>query len=135
MDATLLLTTPEQKLFSALPENLREGWTVREESTDAFETDEQLHIRAGMAELHRWPALKPLMEQIVQGKELTADQVKDVPEEALPELLFTIGARGIAMLMVALLSQAKTDEDIQAIAAFGHLRHDILETNASISYA
>ncbi len=129
MMTTLLLTPAEQKTFAALPEPLRNGWTVETESGTAYETDYELMIRANMAELTGFPAFKTMSEAIRAGKQVDPASLGVIPEEVIPEILFSIGARGISVLIDTLLSRTSKDEDVQAIAAFGQFRKDILESN------
>lgn len=127
----LYLTQDEKKIFENLSEALREGWKIQDETINAYETDEQLAVRVSMADTDRWPELKKLMQEMKEGKEVNVTDIKSIPESAMPELLFTIGARGVTMLIYALMQKAKDDQDIEGLAAFSMLRHDLLETNAS----
>jgi hypothetical protein len=61
--------------------------------------------------------------------------LQNIPESVLPELFFTIGARGVTMLIRVLLDQCSTDQDIEGVVGLSRIRHDILQTNASISLA
>lgn len=133
-NTTLYLTQAESAVFSALPDALREGWTVEEEKGTAYEDAEVLGVRAGMARFDTYPALKGLAQQVAAGTPLTPAQIDAIPESVLPELYFTMGARGVGRLIAMLMRNAKTDQDVSGIAGLTHIRHDILVTNASISY-
>lgn len=132
-NTTLYLTEAESAEFCALSEGLREGWTVEIETGTAYEDDDVLKVRAGMARFDSYSELRGLAQQVASGTPLTAAQIEKIPESVLPELYFTMGARGVARLIAMLLRNVKTDEDIEGLAGLSHIRHDILATNASIS--
>lgn len=130
----LYLTENEETSFAALPESLREGWVVEREEGTAYEDEEVLKVRAGMARFDSYPELKGLAAQVASGQALSSSQIDKIPESILPELYFTMGARGVGRLIVMLLRNVTTDEDVEGLAGLTHIRHDILHTNASISY-
>jgi len=126
MTPTLYLTAEERTAFDAFSEDLREGWDVKEETSDAYETSDELNMRAHMASFPEW--MKELAEKIMEEK--TEDISLDaVPEEALPDLFFTIGAQGVSWLMGLFIKNVKTDEDLQGLAAFSQIRHELLLSN------
>lgn len=129
---TLHLLPSEQSAFGKLPDALKEGWTVEAEKLKSFETAEQLQIRANMADFSKWPAMQALLDGLKKGQAPNMDSLESIPEEAVPELLFTIGASGISGLIGLLLQEIKNDEDLESVAGFSILRHDILEANASV---
>lgn len=133
-NTTLYLTVAESALFSGLSEALREGWTVELETGTAYESTDVLKVRAGMARFDSYPELKDLAAQVMAGTQLTAAQMEKIPESVLPELYFTMGARGVGRLIVMLLRNITSDEDVEGLAGLTHIRRDILQTNASISY-
>ncbi len=130
---TLILTAAERAVYDALPATLKADWKVQTESQTAYETDYQLMVRANMAELEPFPALKKIATDIRAGKQPDLTQVGQIPGEAIPELLFSIGARGITALIGHMLPRATRDEDIRAIAGFTFFRHDILKANAKFA--
>jgi hypothetical protein len=134
-NTTLYLHADEAKAFAALPDALREGWTVEPETGTAYEDADVLRVRAGMARFDGHPELKRMAAQVLAGERLSDAQLKGIPEAILPELYFSIGASGIRILMKTLFPTIATDEDVAGFAGFSQLRHDILATNASISYA
>lgn len=131
----LYLTAEEIPLFEKLPAGMRDEWEVKKEEGLAFESFEVLKIRAGMARFDSYPALKELTKKAAAGEKIDAAVFAAIPQSVLPELFFTIGARGISMLIAALLSKVTSDEDIAGVEGLSAIRHDILKTNASISYA
>ncbi len=128
---TLLLTATERPWFDRLSEELKDGWVVQEETLDAYETDEALRIRSHMARFDSYPQLKDMIAAVRSGKPTKEWNVDGVPEELLPTVFFTIGARGIAAMMSALLTQLRSDEDIRGLASLSAIRHDLLAANAS----
>ncbi len=128
---TLHLTKNEQLWFNQFSDALKEGWDVKEETLDSYETDEDLDIRYRLARFHAYAPLKKLIEEAKSGKPTMQMSLKDIPQEMIPTIMFTIGAKGIAAMMSVLLAKSATDEDIKALAQLSMLRHSILEANAS----
>lgn len=134
-NTTLFLTEPEAAAFVALPESLREGWTVEPETGTAYEDADVLKVRAGMARFDSYPALREYVKESLRTGVVQPPAITELPESVLPELFFTIGAHGVRMLIAAMLSRCETDDDVAGIAGLSHIRRDILETNASITLA
>ncbi len=134
-NTTLYLTADESAVFFALPESLREGWTVEVETGVAYEDVDVLKVRAGMARFETAPELREYIQKALRGEKVDPRAITDMPEHVLPEFFFTIGAVGVTLLLHTLLKQTATDEDVAGVAGFSHIRHDILQTNASITLA
>ncbi len=132
MLTTLFLTVSERRRFDALPEKLKADWTVNDETGTAYETDDELTIRAHMAEVAAFPALKTMIADMRAGKKVDISTLGAIPDDLIPELLFSIGARGISLLIDEMLRNVTMDEEVQAIAGFSHFRRNILESNAKI---
>ena len=130
----LYLTAAESEKVRRLPESLLEGWTIEEEAGTAYESADVLRVRAGMARFDTYPALRDMAKTVADGGTIDLGKLHDMPEAVLPELCFTIGARGITVLIAALIAEASTDEDVAAIAGLSSIRRDILRTNASITF-
>lgn len=133
--ATLTLTANEKRLLSKLPESLREGWEVKDETLTSYESDEDLRIRTSIATFDDHPAVKKLLQAVEKGEAIDRLSLDAIPQSVFEELMFTIGARGIDGFIRALLSQSKSDEDLQGVAGLCTIRHALLEGNRSISYA
>lgn len=130
---TIHLTPQERSKFEALPADLRDGWEIVDETLEsAYETPEQLALRAEVARLDRNPYIKTLIERLQSGASPDSLSLADIPESYFPVIFYAIGASGIAMLIALHLGEIKTDEDIQELAGLSHVRHDILEANAAI---
>jgi hypothetical protein len=129
MDDTLFLTPNEQARFGTLPEALRQGRNVEAEASTAYESDEQLEIRRQLASFKDDPATVALAAAIAEGK--PASEWPEVPKSVLPELYFTIGARGVTAMIGALLNEIADGEDVDLLAALSYIRHELLGTNES----
>ncbi len=127
MDDTLFLTTDEQTRFGTLPEALRQGRAVETETSMAFESDEQLEIRRQLASFKDDPTTVALADAIAAGK--PASEWPEVPKSVLPELYFTIGARGVTAMIGALLGEIADNEDVDLLAALSFIRHELFGTN------
>lgn len=123
----------EKKRFRELPEGLREGWKVEDEKLNAWESDEVLAVRAGMATFSRYPEAQKIMDAVRSGKPF-AEISLDLPEAMMPDFYFTIGAKGVSTLIAELGKHLKTNEDVAGFAVLTVIRHELLENNSSISY-
>ncbi len=128
---TLYLTAEEKNVFEKLSDSLKEGWTVNEETGTAYETDEDLEIRYRLARFNSYPQLQEMIEKVRNGAATSEQSLENIPKELLPTLYFTMGAKGIAAAISALLTQIQDDEGVKALAVWSMLRHDLLEANAS----
>ena len=134
MDTTLLLLAKEREVFDALPDALREGWKPEKETMLYFETAKQLQMRFHMSSLRKYPAFKALSEKMEKGEKFTPDSLLSMfDEDMLPEVFFFIGAKGLTFIIQSVLVSAKTDEELQAVAAWSHVRHDLFLSNAAAS--
>lgn len=130
---SLLLTQEEAAAFDLLPADLREGWTVESETGTAFEHPRQLQMRMHMSSMKKYPFFVALAEKINAQENVDTDlMLRDLPDEYLAEMFFVIGARGLTYMMRSLLTSATTDDELKAVAAWSHIRHDILSANATV---
>lgn len=127
----LYVIPSEMAALQAFPADTLTGWTITPETLTSFETDRQIWIRANMAEFKSAPELHNLVIDVLAGKTINPTPLKQLPDELIPELLFTIGARGMTQIIAALLLEPPTKELIGSIAGFSQLRHDVLEANAA----
>ena len=135
MNNTLYLTADEQKLFDALSEELKEGWELVDEVQDSYESPKVIAMRAGMASFDVYPELEDLAKKVQEGEDISKLSILNIPEQALGEFAFTIGAKGLSAFIEHLSKEIQSNEDILGLAVLTLLRHEILETNASISYS
>ena len=132
---TLYLTAQEKSLFDGLPDSIKQGWTVEAEKSDAYETPEVLRMRMQMVDLGKYPSALGILERLKNGEDLRNINLEGLSPDVLRELAFTIGAKGMAVLISRLLKSARTDKDIEGLAGMSLIRHEILEVNSSISYS
>jgi hypothetical protein len=128
----LILTSDEKAMFDALPDALKDGWQVSDEPSSAWESDETLAIRYEMSSLKRHPEAKNILETVRKG-EYEKAIMEGIPESLLPDLFFTIGAKGMTVMIHKLLQEAKTDADLGGTSALTTIRHQLLTANASHS--
>lgn len=131
MNDTLFLTPHEHAQLDQLSVKVPADWAVTDEASTAYESDEQLEIRAQIASFKDDPAVLALVETLKAGK--TPAEWPEVPNEILPEVYFTIGARGLTGMIGALLESAADLDDIAMLSALTTLRHEVLMTNESVS--
>ncbi|MBI1812354.1 hypothetical protein HY285_04440 [Candidatus Peregrinibacteria bacterium] len=131
MPHVLYLTKDEQKLFGKLPDSLREGWEVKEETYTRYESDAVLAMRMQMVrkEHAKNPMINDLYAKLQGGASLETMQIPSLPDQMVQEFFFTIGARGAKMFIDALMHSLTKDEDIQALADLTETRHQLLLIN------
>ncbi len=132
-NTTLYLLSGERVTWEALSDERKEGWTVKDETGTAFESADVLKIRAGMARFESFPELREVTKKVMAGEKPDLSILERMPEAILPELCFTIGARGVTALIAAQFKTLEKDDDIAALAGLTSIRHDILTTNASVT--
>ncbi len=131
MNDTLFLTPHERSQLDQLSVKVPADWAVTDEASSAYETDEQLEIRAQIASFKDNPAVLALVEALKAGK--APQEWPDIPADVLPEVYFTIGARGLTGMIGGLLENAADLDDIAMLSALTTLRHEVLMTNESVS--
>ena len=135
MPHLLHLTKSEQKKFAQFPDALRKGCEVKEETEDGLEDDMALYVRANMASFSKNASLKALLQKIKDGN-IDAAEMGKLDAKILPEFFFTIGARGMNLLIEGmLLDSFESDDALATLSALTVTRHEILETNRSIHCA
>lgn len=134
MANNLYLTVAELKLFKTLPASLQQSWSenVTEETSDAFETEEELKRRMSKANSE----VKQFTEKLAEGMRSPAGPSAalwtNLPEDVLPQFLNAIGACGICMLIEISMKSGKVNADgMKGIAALSIIRHNILLRNAA----
>ena len=130
----LHLTPAEQKLFLSLPEKLREGWKVREETQKFEDTKKHLRMRVSFLKI-RDPKLHVFQEEIKKAKNekkiaklVSEFDLKDVHQADLAELFFALGPKPLFRIIEAILRQAKTDEEVESVAALSLIRNALLRS-------
>lgn len=130
---TLHLTTTEQEWFAKLPESLRDGWSVEAVSSLYEESSEELSFRLRMAKTDRYP-LKRIIDSLHGAKNITeAAQQIDLstlnPEE-LGELCFLLGVNVLNAMVIRILANATSEEDLEGLAGITHIRNALSDVNA-----
>jgi len=134
MNTTLYLTADEKSVFEKLPEELKEGWTVEDETQDSYESDEDLAMRAHMANFEDSPNLKSAIENVQKTGEPGDISLDDVPEKFYESFFFTIGAVGMTVFLRAALLNAESEEDMGRVCLLGIMRNEMLKANSTINY-
>lgn len=141
MDTFFHLTAEErQKIFERVPAKLKSAWEkkVLEETIDAYETPEELKRRMETPAFDKYPEAKAFAEKVAKKMEAggSIDDVpfSDFPKEAIPTLLYNLGACGVTALMELAFQQPELDEDVlEDMAALSRARHRILQINAVLA--
>lgn len=132
MSSVLYLTADEKKVFDGLSGDVREGWTVEEETGVITDTAEQMSMRM---ELMRFddPALAAFQQRASEASSLDdlaaviqQTDLSDVNEDSLAELFFALGPVVLTRLIGPLLADAKTDAHVSSLEALTGIRHSLL---------
>ncbi len=135
MPSTLYLTADETRLFGKnVSAALRKSWqdSVREEALDTYETEEQLQTRMQSVSYGQFPQVKALAEKAAAQKSLDGLSLQDIPPQAMPVLLHSIGACGVsALIELSFQDPALIDDNaLEGIAGLSRARHQMLIANA-----
>ncbi len=139
MSHPLYLTADEKKLFAKLPEDLREGWEVKDEKGKYKDTEKKRMLRLTFMKLtspelrkfqnaaQKASSIEKLM-QLIQSVDLLKSS-----EDDLIELFFALGPVGMGFIVSTLLTEAKTDQDIDGVALISGIRHSFHNSFKSVS--
>ena len=138
MVSLLFLTGEERaKIFPRLPAEIRSVWEpgVREEVIDAYENAQELEKRMAQSQLGKSLAMQVLIKDVsdhmAEGKSIENISIAGVPDDLVPDFLYTIGASGVSALLQMMLQSPKLHpKDMESIAALSRARHRILQINA-----
>ncbi len=129
---TLYLTGEEDASFEKLSSAIRKNCKVEKETlTGHYETPAQISMRFRISDFKKFPKLDSLMERLKEGEGLSAEDFEVLGPALQQELFFAIGARGVAGILLSVLSEASTAEDIEAIAHLSQVRHELLRVNST----
>lgn len=135
------LTAGEQKIFSKLPEMVRKGFEVREETLRFQDSDDKRAVRMRNLKL-KSPILLAFQKKSANLK--TVDDLKKaaetldmsaIPQEDMIELYFAMGPGVVSVMIAAALEDAKTAESVGVIAGLAFIRHGLflsMQPNALI---
>ena len=134
MKHTLYLTADERPLFEALPKALKKKYTIEEEAQTSYETERQLRIRVGMTPISRYPGLAEACEKLHQGESVAYDW-NGLPQQAWAEMFYTLGARGITIILRSMLQAGDVNDaaSVEFIARLTVMRHELLRINTTVS--
>lgn len=134
MHNTLFVTGAEKQLFDALSPELKEGWKLEPETLTYTDTPERRQVRLDLMELDDGQFENIMLRCGPQCSEKDLETLiaevdfTNLSERDLWEICFALGADAMTYLIAKLLIDAKTDEQIEGVCAFTHLRHRFLES-------
>lgn len=141
MASMLFLTGEERKeIWPRLPDVIKQEWEsrVREEIIDAYESAEELEKRMAQSQLGKSPAMQALIQDVAQnmvdGKSIQDVSVAGIPDDLVPDFLYSIGACGVSALLQMMLQNPELKaKDMEQVAALSRARHRILQINAVLT--
>ncbi len=135
--SSIFLTENEQHIWQSLPSNYRAGWEVEREREDVTETREDLLMRYQMAAFDS-PACMDLCakaqktstpEELLRVAE--AFDVTTLSSSDLAETFFVLGTVWTSAIIMYLLQNAQSAEDVDGVAHLTAVRRALIETNSS----
>ncbi|MDD4319766.1 MAG: hypothetical protein PHW10_05590 [Candidatus Peribacteraceae bacterium] len=130
--AILWLTATEQAAFRALPPAVQDGWQVQPETRTYEDTPEKRNIRLSMVRLHdpKLLALRDKVQEAASGDAAAAlldgMDLEGVADDDLAELFFALGPTLLTRLIEPMVLEAKSDDDLEGVAALVTIRHSML---------
>ncbi|MDA1208802.1 MAG: hypothetical protein O2904_02085 [bacterium] len=132
----IYLTSAEQKQFSSLSEELKEGWKVTDQEITYKDTPERFKMRLSFLHVHD-PKLLAFKEQLQEVEDkasavalLEAMDLSDVHQPDLAQLFFTLGPDAVTSFIGGMLTSAKNDKDIEGVAALSMIRNQLIKSLA-----
>ena len=132
MSAPLYLTPPEQTLFSRMDEATRARYQVIAETTEGFETVQQMDARLALLASDEYADVQKAAHDICTKLAETGELdglPADMTEGSMEALLFLVGARGLSDMILSVLNGKKAAEAADAAATLSVVRHALIETN------
>lgn len=132
-NTTLHVTDAEAEVFSALPEALREGWTVDIVGPLHEESVEELSFRLRMAHVGD-PTLRAVIDVLKMSNDPIAAvkriDFSSLSREALGELCFILGVRTLSAMIAHVIATADSDADIEGLVGLTYLRLALSDSNS-----
>lgn len=131
----LYLTKAERAVFEKLPEAVRGGVKVEEETLAFTDTEEKMAVRMKSMKISH-PGLKKLQDES-QKKKLSAEEVAKLSEtmdlsglskEDLTELAFAWGPTVFSLMISMALQGVNTPDDAFALSQLSYIRHGLLRS-------
>ena len=132
--STLHLTQAEREIFEGLSEQLRDGWEIALENRSGPDHRENREIRMQLLRLHDPKLLRfqKRASSVSDPEELAGlvaeTDLSEVSDADLAELFFTLGPATLTRVIGVMLQMAKTDQDLQGIAALTAIRDALLSS-------
>jgi hypothetical protein len=134
MNKTLHLTKGERALFDKLPDNLREGWEVQDETRVFKDTPEKRRMRLELMRVSS-PQLRDFQKKAPEMK--TVDELlaamdgvnlSALDDDDILQLYFAMGPGAVGALIVAHLSEAADDSAVEGVSALSLIRFGLLNS-------
>ena len=136
----LRLTKAEEKLFRALPDAVRDGWQVEEETLTYDDKPENRILRLQFINFTSPPMVAFAQKaRAAKSKEALAALVESelniasMSNDDLGQLFYALGPDVVTQLITEILRVAKDDEAILTVASLGKIRHVLLKNFTAIN--
>lgn len=137
MEPALYLTKSEIQLFKKLPAKVRQSWEKRieEEKYDFFESPQEILHRMSTVDYSKVKGMEKFLKSadkhIADGGDIASLPFDQIPDNALPMMLHTIGASGMtALIGMGLQAKDVNDDDLHGMAAMSAMRRVVLMANS-----
>jgi hypothetical protein len=125
---SLLLTSSEKALFSALQESVREGWVVEDAGTIPADDPARRMMRLHLMRFHS-PSLASFQAAVRAdaspeslAAHIAATDLSMVSHEDFTEMFFALGPEVLSFVIAGLLQHVARDQDLELIAGLTVIR-------------
>lgn len=128
---TCYFTAEERALFERLPREVRDGWSVEEETGTFVDTPERQAVRFGQMRLksRRLRALQQQAPKIASAEELErlidGTDLSRVPSRDLMELFFALGPNVVTAIIADVLPAVRTTKELRDVAFLTTVRRHL----------
>ncbi len=132
MMKTIYLTAQEKNIYDALPDDVREGWEVEDETVSYQDSDAKRATRFALLRLHdpKLLAFRDVASKVKNIEDLNVlnqrSDLSDVQDADLAELFFALGPEVLTHLIGFLFPSISDDEALEDIVALTVIRHSFL---------
>ena len=135
MSNILYLTSEEMALAKKkISADLLKKWELKAEHIDAFESADELKKRMKEADFDKFPGVKEFVAHLATQTDMSKISFDKFPEEAVPTLMYVMGASGLSYLIAHTLQEEELDDDgLKNLALITSSRHKILMTNVVLA--
>ena len=131
-ELVLHLRPDEKEKFDALSDELKDGWKVEEEKLMHDDTPKKRSMRILLLRI-RDQKLQSFVEEAKKENDASKlaslvhdTDLSDVNDADIAELFFALGPEALSKIIMAMIGDIGSDEDIEGVAAITIIRNSLL---------